>query len=205
MAISSGARGTAGQQQDRRNAADRAAGSSMGGRGTMGQQQDRRNAATAQRAGNTAPGVERMFNPRDPVRGSPPTNMRRTANPTPSYDMSLHNMYELSKALPGPMMGPKVLGGALGLGTGPNFTGYRGNVQGPGDYDPQNRFGTPQGGFLQQQMAQYQRPMQRPAMPAALAQRPMPYGQAPGLNLGSGLQGYSAYRPGYSFINGPFR
>lgn len=67
---------------------------------------------------------------------------RRTANPTPSYDMSLHNMMELSKMVPGPGMGLRGLGGALGLGTGPNFTGSRGMVNGPGDYDGPNRFGT---------------------------------------------------------------
>jgi hypothetical protein len=61
MAISSGARGTAGQQQDRQNQRDReraAGGSGNGGnRGTLGQQQDRRNVETARRSGNAAPGV----------------------------------------------------------------------------------------------------------------------------------------------------
>lgn len=56
----SGARGTAGQQQDRRNAADRARG--QADRGTRSQQQDRRNMETAKAAGNRAPGVSRGGN-----------------------------------------------------------------------------------------------------------------------------------------------
>lgn len=55
MAIGSGARGTASQQQDRRNEADRARG--QADRGTRSQQQDRRNMETARAAGNSAPGV----------------------------------------------------------------------------------------------------------------------------------------------------
>lgn len=58
----SGARGTAGQQQDRKNAADRdrsVAGGKSGERGTRSQQQDRRNMDRARAAGNRAPGVGR--------------------------------------------------------------------------------------------------------------------------------------------------
>lgn len=60
MAISSGARGTASQQQDRRNQADRDRarnGGSSGERGTLGQQQDRRNFEKAKKTGLDAPGV----------------------------------------------------------------------------------------------------------------------------------------------------
>jgi hypothetical protein len=75
-----------------------------------------------------------------PFGGLSRQQFRRTPNVTPSYDMSLHNMMELAKMMPGPMMGLRGLGAAVGLGTGPNFTGATGNVHGPGDYDPTNRF-----------------------------------------------------------------
>jgi hypothetical protein len=141
MAIGSGARGTAGQQQDRRNAADRAGNS----RGTMGQQQDRRNYTGAQRVGLAAPGVERQFNPHDPIRGTPPTNMRRTANPTPAYDLTPHNVWEALKFAGTIMGGPTSMlkagiGAMLGNSPMPEFEGYQGQVQGPGDYDGTNRF-----------------------------------------------------------------
>src|SRR5688572_12644737 len=175
----SGARGTASQQQDRRNAADRAGNS----RGTAGQQQDRRNAATAQRAGNVAPGVGRSFNPNDrptnaPFGGMPSFQPRRTQNPTPSYEMSLHNMMELSKMMPGPAMGPRALGGALGLGIGPDFRGSTGMVNGPGDYDGPNRFGTqgstlfPNRGVQGIQAAGQPKPM-APPQPAGMSQMQM--------------------------------
>ena len=75
-----------------------------------------------------------------PYGGMPRQQFRRSVNPTPSYEMSLRNMYELSKMMPGPMMGLRGLGAAIGLGTGPEFSGATGNVHGPGDYDPTNRF-----------------------------------------------------------------
>jgi len=93
-------------------------------------------AQAAAKARNTpAPGLAGGFNPQH-------FGGRRTVNPTPSYEMNLHNMMELGKMMPGPSMGLRGLGGAVGLGVGPDFTGSRGIVNGPGDYDPANRFGT---------------------------------------------------------------
>ena len=68
---------------------------------------------------------------------------RRTPNPTPSYEMSLHNLREVMGMMPlGPMGALRSLGGALGVpGLAPDFRGFTGNVMGPGDYDPTNRLG----------------------------------------------------------------
>jgi hypothetical protein len=81
---------------------------------------------------------------RNSVRGlgfDPRFQKRRTQNVTPSYEMSLHNMMELAKMMPGPSMGIRGLGAVTGFGLGPEFEGYTGNVMGPGDYDPTNRTG----------------------------------------------------------------
>lgn len=85
---------------------------------------------------------------------------RRTTNPTQSYEMSLHNMVELGKMMPGPMMGLRGLGAALGIG-GPQFSGSTGMVNGPGDYDGPNRFGLPDSLGLLQRMALRKRGLQR--------------------------------------------
>lgn len=201
----SGERGTKSQQQDRRNQADRdraAAGGSgnSGARGTLSQQQDRRNMANAQRAGNIAPGVDRDF-----VSGMKNATMRRTLNPSPSYPMSLHNMIELSKMLPGPGMGLRALGGALGLGIGPEFEGPMGMANTPGDMDPTNRAGT--------------NPMNTVPMPGVQGITPAGQGGAgaptmPGMTplamqpamLGGpvpGLQDYSVQLPGYNYFGQP--
>lgn len=73
--------------------------------------------------------------------------MRRTANPTPSYDLTFNNVRQaLGMAPLGPMSAVGSLLGALGVpGFAPQFEGYNGMVQGPGDYDPTNRFATGQG------------------------------------------------------------
>jgi hypothetical protein len=140
-----------------------------------------------------------------PYGGQGGLNARRTANPTPSYDMSLHNMFELSKMMPGVGLPARV--GMTIAGYGPDFTGYRGQVQGPGDYDPRNQFGSTQSQLF---MPPTQAP--RPPTPQGLQGlgiggpgRISPYGQAPGQQLNSGLQGYGTFRPGYQFINGPIR
>jgi hypothetical protein len=72
---------------------------------------------------------------------------RRTANVTPSYEMSLHNLREVMGMMPlGPMSAVGSFMGALGVpGFAPEFEGFTGNVMGPGDYDPSNRFATGQG------------------------------------------------------------
>lgn len=84
---------------------------------------------------------------RNMVTGNVPRGFRRTANPTPSYDLSLHNLREMMGMMPlGPMSAVSSVMGALGVpGFAPDFQGYNGNVQGPGDYDPTNRFGTGEG------------------------------------------------------------
>jgi hypothetical protein len=201
----SGARGTASQQQDRRNAADRAGNS----RGTAGQQQDRRNAATAQRAGNVAPGVGRSFNPNDrptnaPFGGMPSYQPRRTQNVTPSYEMSLHNMMALSGMMPGPAMPAKV--GMMATGMVPGFQGYQGAVNAPGDYDGPNRFGT-QGStlFPQQQNVQgiqaagQPKPPMAPPQPAGMSQMQMPAAQ---LSV-PGPSQYGVNLPSYGYFGKP--
>lgn len=222
MAISSGERGTASQQQDRRNAADHAAGSSMGGRGTMGQQQDRRNTAAAQRAGNAAPGVGRSFSPGDratnsPYGGMPSFQPRRSVNPTPSYDMTLGNLAKVGMMLGGAAIGGspltamgmmgRPLGSALGPGIGAmmGFDGYRGAVNGPGDYDGPNRFAT-LGSSLFPGAPAASPGMGMPG--AAGAARPNPMNPTmqgltmPGQYLsvgGAGLPSYGAQVPGFNF------
>lgn len=124
-------------------------------------------------------------------------NARRTANPTPSYDMSLHNMRALAGLMPGVGMAPSVA--AMGMGFGPQFQGSRGIVNGPGDYDPTNRFGTNESAMMQA------RPKMGVTQPAA---RP-PMAAQPGLmahtgpsqwltNTGAspGLQPYGVMAPG---------
>jgi hypothetical protein len=178
----SGARGTASQQQDQRNRDNaRAAGNSApgvggggfgsggfgNGRGTLSQQQDQRNMANATRAGNIAPGVGRGF-----ASGMNNATARRTINTTPSYEMSLHNMMALSGMLPGPGMAPHVAGMMAGIG--PQFTGPRGTVNGPGDYDPTNRFGSNQSQLFANQGVQ--------GIQSAGAPKPVTP-QMPGMNM----------------------
>jgi hypothetical protein len=202
----SGARGTASQQQDRRNQDNaRGAGNSApgvgggfgGGRGTMSQQQDRVNMANATRAGNIAPGVERGF-----ARGMNNATARRTINTTPSYEMSLHNMMALSGMLPGPGMAPHVAGMMAGIG--PQFTGPRGTVNGPGDYDPTNRFGSNQSqlfanqGIQGIQAAGQRPPMAQPQMPG-MSQMQMPAAQ---LSV-PGPSQYGVNLPSYGYFGTP--
>lgn len=69
---------------------------------------------------------------------------RRTPNVTPSYEMSLHNMFELGKFATGLMgggLGTMAALGKLAAGFGPDFQGFTGNQMGPGDMDPTNRAG----------------------------------------------------------------
>lgn len=74
-----------------------------------------------------------------PYAGQGGLNARRTVNPTPSYEMSLHNMMELAKMMPGVGMPARM---AMTIaGYGPEFQGSTGTVNGTGDYDPSNRFG----------------------------------------------------------------
>lgn len=123
---------------------------------------------------------------------------RRTVNPTQSYEMSLHNMMELSKMLPGPGMALRAGAGALGLPGGADFRGATGMVNGPGDYDGPNRLGL-QGRQALNLAGAFQPPKPpQPVKPMAPIMRPP--SMAPGLQMGSGLQGYGAFRPGYSFF-----
>lgn len=149
-------RGTKSQQQDRRNtenakkAGNRAPGVNRdvanrgleagytgnrypGYRGPTGT----RNPAAAPEA---TPGPSR-FSPTDKPRPSIWDRVfqpRRTANPTPSYKMTRHNLEVLSGLTPGPAMAAKVA--ALAAGITPGFQDYTGMVKGPGDYDPKNTF-----------------------------------------------------------------
>lgn len=127
-------------------------------------------------------------------------NARRTPNATPSYDMSLHNMVELGRfATPGPGLVSGL--GRMVAGYGPDFTGYRGMVNGPGDYDPKNVAGaigsavTPQG-YRQTLAAMHPQPVTAPVA----QQRPMSF--MPARTIQSPLAGYSTFRPGYSFLGG---
>jgi hypothetical protein len=131
-------------------------------------------------------------------------NARRSVNPTPSYDMSLHNMRALSGMLPGP--GMAINAAKMAMGLGPQFEGPRGTINGPGDYDGPNRFAT---------LGSNINPGQRQGLNLAQTFRPKPTGavkmpqqnpmmRRPGLQMNSGLQGYGTFRPGYSFIGGPF-
>ncbi len=87
-------------------------------------------------------------------------------------------------------------------GYGPNFTGYRGMVNGPGDYDNKGMTGAGllSGGMpnaYQQMMAQrLQQPRpQAPTNPVASL-----FTRAPGQYLSGGLPGYGTFRPGYNFL-----
>jgi hypothetical protein len=132
---------------------------------------------------------------------------RRAVNPTQSYEMSLHNMMELSKMMPGPGRALRAGAGALapGLGFGPDFRGATGMVNGPGDYDGPNRLGL-QGRQQQNQLnlAGAFQPPKLPQVAKPIAPMMRPPTMAPGLQMGSGLKGYGAFRPGYSFM-GPGR
>lgn len=72
---------------------------------------------------------------------------RRTQNPSASYELTPHNIRQALGMMPlGPMSAVGSLLGALGVpGLAPEFEGYTGNVMGPGDYDPSNRFGARDG------------------------------------------------------------
>jgi hypothetical protein len=129
-------------------------------------------------------------------------NARRSVNPTPSYDMSLHNMRALSGMLPGP--GMAINAAKMAMGLGPQFEGPRGTINGPGDYDGPNRFAT---------LGSNINPLKALNLAAALKPKPTgavktapvnPMMSQPGLNLSSGLAGYGTYRPGYNFIGRPF-
>lgn len=140
--------------------------------------------------------------------GTQQQNMRRSVNPTPSYEMNLHNMLSL-----GNMLAPGGLVRA-GLGIGPQgFTGSTGMMNGPGDYDPKDRplagIGMPAGmaggavtpAAYQALMAQQQPMMHAPAPVkpfSGLMQQFMP-----GMNLNIGpatLPSYGAQMPGYNFF-----
>jgi hypothetical protein len=67
----------------------------------------------------------------------------RRAPTTPnSYDMNMHNMWELAK-IAGRFMGGPVTtsAGMIGGWGAPDFTGFRGRTPGVGDYDSTNRLG----------------------------------------------------------------
>ena len=72
-------------------------------------------------------------------------------------------------------------------------------------YDGPNRFAQGQGGPQMGGQMPFMPPQQRQMfMPPP--QRPQqPMGYQPGMQMNSPLQGYGAFRPGYNFINGPFR
>lgn len=152
--------------------------------------------------------------------GIPDFSPRRTPNRTPSYQATPENIAKLvGRGIPGPGM---IAGAGLDIAGGrPGFSGFTGNKMGPGDYDSKNFMGqqmfgaglrgmqggrpgavyTPQ--YLRALLAQQQGRRQQP-MPSA--PKPMfTMGQAPGMNLQSGLLGYSMFRPGYDFITPPSR
>jgi hypothetical protein len=191
----SGARGTASQQQDRRNAADRAGNS----RGTAGQQQDRRNAATAQRAGNVAPGVGGSGpNPHD----TRARNSRYNQNLIASGPMTMHNMRTLGGMLPGPGMALKA--GMMATGLGPQFEGVSPRSATGYSYDGPNRFATmgsslfPNQGVQGIQAAGQRPPMAQPQMPG-MSQMQMPAAQ---LSV-PGPSQYGVNLPSYGYFGKP--
>lgn len=131
-------------------------------------------------------------------------NARRTANPTPSYDMNLHNMIALGGMLPGPGMAPHV--GAMIAGIGPQFQGFRGTINGPGDYDPSNRFGSNGSSLFPMQQRQgiqaagAPRPMAQPQQPNPMLQQlQMPAAQ---FNV-PGPSQYGVNLPSYGYFGQP--
>lgn len=143
-------------------------------------------------------------------------NARRTPNATPSYDPSLSNLAKVGMIAGGTLLGGgpmtalgmmgkpfgQIAGlGATGLGALTGFSGYRGMVNGPGDYDPKNVAGaigsavTPQG-YRQTLAAMHPQPVTAPVA----QQRPMSF--MPARTIQSPLAGYSTFRPGYSFLGG---
>lgn len=150
---------------------------------------------------------------------------RRTPVQSPSYEASLGNLAKLaSRAIPGAGM---VLGAGLDItGARPGFTGYQGQVNTPGSYDPK---GGPQmqggGGDMSLALQRYlltagaggqNRALYTPGMgggpqmfmpqqqaaPAAAPQAALkPQGFAPGMFMNTGGKyGGSAFRPGYNFL-----
>jgi hypothetical protein len=215
---------------DARNERDRAEtgknssnhGGSMGGRGTMGQQQDRRNMETARRAGNVAPGVGRSFSPNDkPMNATygslPSFQPRRTQNPTPSYDMTPGNLAKMAAMMGGTLMGGSpltamgMMGRPLGSMAGPaigglmGFEGYRGAVNGPGDYDGPNRFATNGSAMFPNQQPQMQQGIQAAGAPKPpMAQPGMGQQQmAPGQFNVPGPSQYGVNLPSYGYFGQP--
>lgn len=135
---------------------------------------------------------------------------RRTPVSSPSYDASLSNLAKMAGTL---MPGAGLVQGAMGLATGqfgPSYSGYGGQVNTPGSYDPK---GGPQQAMFMQQPVTYGRsplntpqmfmPQQQQAAPAAAPAQQMAPKQlfAPGMFMNTGGKyGGSAFRPGYSFL-----
>jgi hypothetical protein len=129
---------------------------------------------------------------------------RRTQNITPSYEMSLHNMMELSKMMPGPGMGLRGLGGAFGLGVGPDFQGFTGNRYGPGDYDPANRFGVGNNQSpMQQQGIQGIQAAGLPKPPTPPMQGMSPFTMQGGQMSVPGPSQYGVNLPSYGYFGSP--
>jgi hypothetical protein len=204
----SGARGTASQQQDRRNQDNaRGAGNSApgvgggggfgGGRGTMSQQQDRVNMANATRAGNMAPGV------RGNEFDSRARNSRYQQNRIATRPATLGNIAQaISMGMPGPGMIAK--GIAMGAGYDP-YSGPVGHTTGY-SYDGPNRFATngsslfpnPQQGIQGIQAAGQRPPVAQPQMPG-MSQMQMPAAQ---LSV-PGPSQYGVNLPSYGYFGKP--
>lgn len=123
---------------------------------------------------------------------------RRSANPTPSYDMSLHNMVQAGMMAAGPLSG---LARSI-AGYGPSFQGYHGMVQGAGDYDPKNMamqvgpgMGMTAAGYAAQQHPQHPHPQGLLSKPPAQPAQPqgLQAMTAPGGFLGQQVPGLAPY------------
>jgi hypothetical protein len=131
-------------------------------------------------------------------------NARRTQNVSPSYQGTLGNFGKaISRSIPGAGM---VVGAGLDIaGLRPGFSGFTGNVRGPGDYDPKNASGMQRdGGDMRRFMPNpllrglQARPQAAAAPQGLLARGPQTRGPMT-LSVGGGLP-YSVMLPGRSFF-----
>lgn len=147
---------------------------------------------------------------------------RRAPVQSPSYEASLSNLAKMAGTL---APGAGIVQGIKGIATGqwgPSYSGYQGQVNTPGSYDPTNRaFGqdaSPAASLAIQRMlltrgsgAQHMLPQQQPQqmfMPQQQAPQPQQMAApkqafAPGMFMNTGGKyGASAFRPGYTFLQG---
>ena len=176
------AKGTRGERHDAGAAGNRGRGGGLGGGG--GRKSDAPPHAglgggAVAGLGNPGGGFDPRGGPNNsPFAGMGGLNARRTQNVSPSYQGTLSNFGKMAtRGLPGPGM---IAGAGLDIaGLRSGFSGFTGNVHGPGDYDPKDaiRSMRPRGGPMSMNAARAAAlaPAPNPAAPVG----PMPWWRTP--------------------------